>query len=72
MEVPAMSMPKAIITPPALEIEADADSRQSWTAKRKAALIIDILQDKTTAAEAARQHALTLAELEQWKDDFIT
>ena len=45
---------------------------QRWTAKRKAALVIDILQGKTTAAEAARQHALTLAEVEQWKDDFIT
>ena len=38
----------------------------------QAALVIDILQGKTTAAEAARQHALTLAEVEQWKDDFIT
>ncbi|MBE7495643.1 MAG: hypothetical protein HS117_11895 [Verrucomicrobiaceae bacterium] len=28
------------------------------------ALVIDILQGKTTAAEAARQHALTLAEVE--------
>ena len=61
-----MSKPKAAITPPAVEIEADADSPQRWTAKRKAALVIDILQGKTTAAEAARQHALTLAEVELW------
>jgi transposase-like protein len=72
LEVPAMSKPKNTITPSSLEIEADADSPQRWTAKRKAALVIDILQGKTTAAEAARQHALTLAEVEQWKDDFIT
>jgi transposase-like protein len=52
--------------------DLELDSPQRWTAKRKAALIIDILQGKTTAAEAARQHALTLAEVEQWKDDFIT
>ncbi|MBE7496574.1 MAG: DUF1153 domain-containing protein [Verrucomicrobiaceae bacterium] len=65
-------MPKAAITPPAVEIETDADSPQRWTAKRKAALVIDILRCKTTAAEAARQHALTLAEVEQWKEDFIT
>lgn len=54
------------------ELEADDQSPQRWTAKRKAALVIDILQGKTTAAEAARQHALTLAEIEQWRDDFIT
>jgi len=52
--------------------DLELDSPQRWTAKRKAALIIDILQGKTTAAEAARHHALTLAEVEQWKDDFIT
>ena len=66
MEVPAMSKPKTAITSPAVDIETDADSPQRWTAKRKAALVIDILQGKTTAAEAARQHALTLAEVEQW------
>lgn len=60
-----MCKPKATTKPPALETEADADSPQRWTAKRKAALVIDILQGKTTAAEAARQHALTLAEVEQ-------
>jgi hypothetical protein len=67
-----MIKPKATTNPFTLEVETDADSPQRWTAKRKAALIIDILQGKTTAAEAARQHALTLAEVEQWKDDFIT
>lgn len=67
-----MSKPKSAIPSPASEIEADADSSQRWTARRKAALIIDILQGRTTAAEAARQHALTLAGVEQWKDDFIT
>jgi transposase-like protein len=67
-----MSKSKAPTTPPAAEIDADADSPQRWTAKRKAALVIDILQGKTTTAEAARQHALTLAEVEQWRDDFIT
>jgi len=67
-----MSKSKDPTTPPASEIDADADGPQRWTAKRKAALVIDILQGKTTAAEAARQHALTLAEVEQWRDDFIT
>jgi transposase-like protein len=67
-----MSKAKSTTNPSDLEIEADADSPQRWTAKRKATLVIDILQGKTTAAEAARQHALTLAEVEQWRDDFIT
>jgi hypothetical protein len=30
-----MSKPKPAITSPALEIEADADSPQRWTAKRQ-------------------------------------
>ncbi len=67
-----MSKPKAPTTPPAPEIDADADGPQRWAAKCKAGLVIDILQGKTTAAESARQHALTLAEVEQWRDDFIT
>jgi hypothetical protein len=71
-EPPATSKPKASSTSLAVEIEADADTLQRWTAKRKAAIFIDMLQDKTTTAEAARQYALTLAEVEQWKDDFIT
>lgn len=45
---------------------------QRWTAKRKAAVVIEILQGKTTAAEVARAHALTVGEIEQWKDDFLT
>lgn len=60
-------MSKALATtiPPAVGIEAAAANPQCSTAKRKAAHVIDILQIKTTAAETARQHALTLAEVEQ-------
>ena len=65
-----MSKPKSL--PSNNDQDLEQDSPQRWTAKRKAALIIEILQGKTTAAQAARQHALTLAEIEQWKDDFIT
>jgi transposase-like protein len=67
-----MSKPIAAITPPAVETDTEADSPQRWTAKRKAALVIDILQGRTTAAEAALRHSLTLAEVDQWRDDFIT
>lgn len=43
-----------------------------WTARRKAAAVIDILKGRTTAAELARSHDLTLAEVEQWMDDFVS
>lgn len=45
---------------------------QRWAAKRKAAVVLDLIKGKTTAADASRQHGLTVAELEQWKDDFLT
>jgi transposase-like protein len=37
-----------------------------WTAKRKSALVLDIIQGKTTVAEASRQFDLTPAEIEDW------
>jgi transposase-like protein len=43
-----------------------------WTARRKATAVIDILKGRTTAAELARSHDLTLAEVEQWMDDFVS
>lgn len=44
---------------------------QRWTAKRKAALVLDLVRGKITPADAARQHRLTAAEIEQWKEDFL-
>lgn len=43
-----------------------------WTARRKAAAIIEIIKGKTAAAELARSHALTVAEIERWMDDFVS
>ena len=37
-----------------------------WAAKRKSALALDIIQGKTTVAEASRQFDLTPAEIEDW------
>lgn len=37
-----------------------------WTAKHKSALILDIIQGKTTVAEASRKFDLTLSELAGW------
>ena len=40
-----------------------------WTAKRKAALIIEIIQGKTTVSAASRTFDLTPSEIESWLED---
>ena len=40
-----------------------------WTAGRKSALVLDILQGRTTVSESARQFDLTPAEVEGWVED---
>ena len=40
-----------------------------WTAKRKSALVLDIIQGKTTLAEASRAFDLSPSEIEQWVED---
>ena len=49
----------------------DSKDIKRWTARRKAELVTEILKGNTTAAEMARSHDLTVAEIEQWKSDFI-
>lgn len=50
---------------------ADTPDNLRWTAKRKAALVLDLIRGKTTAAEASRQHGLTVQEIESWREDFL-
>ncbi len=38
-----------------------------WTAKRKSALVLEIIQGKTTVAEASRQFDLQPSEIEDWQ-----
>ena len=45
------------------------ESVKRWTAKRKAALVKDIIQGKTTVSESAREHDLTPSDIESWVDD---
>lgn len=45
------------------------DEIKRWTAKRKSALVLDIMQGKTTVSEASRAYDLSPSELEQWVDD---
>ena len=40
-----------------------------WTARRKSALVLEIIQGKTTVAEASRQFDLAPSEIESWVDD---
>jgi transposase-like protein len=45
------------------------DEIKRWTAKRKAALVMEIIQGKTTVAEASRAFDLTPSEIEEWVDE---
>jgi len=49
----------------------EPDEIKRWTARRKAAVVMDIIKGKTTAAEVARSHDLTVAEVEHWHEDFV-
>jgi transposase-like protein len=51
--------------------EQDKDDVQRWTTKRKAALVLSIVRGETSIQEAARQHGLTVAEIEDWKERFF-
>lgn len=51
--------------------ERSQEEVQRWTTKRKAALILSLLKGETSIQEAARQHGLTVAELEDWKERFL-
>ena len=52
--------------------EEEQDSPKRWTAKRRAALVLSILRGETSVAESARQHGLTVAEVEEWRERFLT
>jgi transposase-like protein len=50
----------------------ETEDKRRWTARRKAAAVMDVIKGKTTASELARTHDLTVAEVEQWLEDFIS
>lgn len=47
------------------------DDPQRWTAKRRLSLVISIIKGETSTQDAARKHALTVAQVEQWRDKFL-
>jgi transposase-like protein len=50
-----------------MSIEIDEEIKR-WTALRKAALVLDIIQGKTTVSESSRQFDLLPSEIESWID----
>jgi transposase-like protein len=44
---------------------------ERWTAKRRAGLVLRIIKGETSVAEAARQHGLTVGEVEAWQEQFL-
>jgi transposase-like protein len=49
--------------------ETMAEAVKRWTAKRKSALVVEIIQGKATISEARRTHDLAPSEIESWVDD---
>lgn len=45
------------------------DQIKRWTARRKSALVVEIIQGKTSVAEASRQYDLPPSEIESWVED---
>lgn len=51
--------------------EQSPEDIKRWTAKRKAAVVLELIQGKTTPVGVARQFDLTVAEVEQWHQDAL-
>lgn len=51
-----------------MSVKMEEDIKR-WTARRKSALVLDIIQGKTTVTEASRAYDLSPSEVEQWVDD---
>ena len=45
------------------------DDIKRWTAKRKAALVMEIIQGKPSISEASRAFDVSPAEIEEWVDE---
>ena len=51
-----------------MSVEMEEEIKR-WTARRKSALVLEIIQGKTTIAEASRQFDLTPSEIESWVEE---
>ena len=43
-----------------------------WTAKRKSAVVLELIKGKTTAINVARKHDLTVADVEGWVQRYLS
>ncbi len=67
--------PAAETVPPVAETGPPAESQdevQRWTARRRTALVLSILKGEMTAEGVASRHGLAVAEVEDWKQRFLT
>jgi len=44
---------------------------QRWTAKRKAAVVVEVLKGQTTSVDACRKYGIKQSELEEWTERFL-
>jgi len=49
----------------------ELDDTQRWTAKRKAAVVLEVLKNQTTGVEACRKYGIKQSELEEWTARFL-
>ena len=43
-----------------------------WTAKRRTALVLQIIRGETTVRKAAREHGLKASDVQHWFDSFMS
>jgi transposase-like protein len=68
MRAPMMSVSTSALEMQMTELPQEI---KRWTAKRRTALVLQLLRGETTVAEAARQHDLKPSEIEHWKETFL-
>lgn len=51
---------------------ASAKPVQRCTAKRRSALVLSVVRGETSVQEAARKHGLTVGEVEDWRERFLS
>lgn len=44
---------------------------QRWTAKRKAAVVLEVLKGQVTSVDACRKYGIKQSELEEWTERFL-
>jgi hypothetical protein len=50
--------------------DLSAEPIERWTVQRRATLILSILKRETSVVEAARRQGVTVAEIEDWREQF--